>query len=121
VLVADSPDDRRVPVDGHVLVARDQLVAREQLQLAAEVVRLEAVVAALQDENSQLRGALESRVLIEQAKGILAERFALDLEAAFELLHGAARNSRRPLRTIARAVIESPRTPAEVARLRAGG
>jgi AmiR/NasT family two-component response regulator len=90
------------------------------LEVATEVVRLEARVAALQKENSQLQGALESRVLIEQAKGILAERFDLDLDAAFELLHGAARRSRRPLRAVAGAVIESPRTPAEVARLRDG-
>src|SRR6201985_290543 len=58
-----------------------------------------ATIGLLQERNlrhqevlaEQLRGALNSRVTIEQAKGVLAERLGLDMEGAFNLLRGQAR------------------------------
>ena len=75
---------------------------------------------ALETENVQLRAALDSRVVIEQAKGILAERFALELPAAFLLLRRAARTSRRNLRAVAHDVVASPKTPHEIVVVRDG-
>ena len=54
----------------------------------------------------QLQSALNSRVLIEQAKGILAERLRLDVADAFALLRSDARNHNRRLSDLARAIIE---------------
>jgi transcriptional regulator with GAF, ATPase, and Fis domain len=54
----------------------------------------------------QLRTALASRVVIEQAKGMLAERLSLGTEQAFGLLRQYARNRNRRLTDLARAVIE---------------
>jgi GAF domain-containing protein len=54
----------------------------------------------------QLQTALNSRVLIEQAKGILAERLHLDLADAFALLRVAARNHNRRLSDLAQAVVD---------------
>jgi len=54
----------------------------------------------------QLQTALNSRVLIEQAKGILAERLHLDVADAFALLRGGARSHNRRLSDLARAIIE---------------
>ena len=64
----------------------------------------------------QLRTALDSRVIIERANGILAERYDLSIDQAFELLRDAARTSRRPLRGLARDVVDTPRrfSPAEI-------
>ena len=73
---------------------------------------------ALETENAQLRAALESRIVIEQAKGILAERFTLGLPAAFLLLRRAARTSRRNLHVVALAVVASPETPGEILAVR---
>jgi GAF domain-containing protein len=54
----------------------------------------------------QLQTALNSRVLIEQAKGILAERLHLDLADAFAVLRTAARNHNRRLSDLAQAVVD---------------
>jgi hypothetical protein len=69
---------------------------------AADIRRLtvyadaqERKVGELQMTVLQLESALGTRVVIERAIGMLAERFALPIPDAFELLRAAARNSRR--------------------------
>ena len=56
--------------------------------------------------NEQLQAALNSRVIIEQAKGKLAERLGLDMDQAFALLRDRARASNRRLSDLARAFID---------------
>ena len=53
----------------------------------------------------QLQSALNSRVLIEQAKGVVAERLGLDMAEAFALLRGTARSQNRRLSELATAVV----------------
>jgi AmiR/NasT family two-component response regulator len=72
-------------------------VAIEQIRLSQERVAL--IV--------QLETALESRVAIEQAKGILSSRLDIGLNDAFLLLRQRARNSRRLLRDVAAEVVET--------------
>ena len=59
----------------------------------------------------QLQSALNSRVLIEQAKGMLAERHGLDPADAFTLMRTYARRTGSPLLTIAQRVIEGDTRP----------
>ncbi len=54
----------------------------------------------------QLQGALNSRVLIEQAKGVVAERAGLGVDAAFAVLRTYARRNGRHLSEVAAAVID---------------
>src|SRR5204863_6051016 len=54
---------------------------------------------------AQLQTALTSRVLIEQAKGILAERLTITMDAAFTTLRGHARAHHRHLSELAKAVV----------------
>jgi transcriptional regulator with GAF, ATPase, and Fis domain len=60
--------------------------------------------------NEQLQTALNSRVIIEQAKGKLAERLGLDMDQAFALLRDRARTSNRRLSDLARAFIDGTDT-----------
>ena len=69
---------------------------------------------ALERENGQLRTALESRIVIEQAKGILAERYATAVDVAFEMLRRGARSSQRRIHDVAAEVVASDTTPAAV-------
>jgi len=80
-------------------------------QMAAEMDRLVVYADAQERKVSQLQAALDSRVIIEQAIGILAERFDLPFEDAFEVLRAAARNSRRELRAVAEELRDSRETP----------
>jgi GAF domain-containing protein len=53
----------------------------------------------------QLQHALNSRVVIEQAKGVLAERRGVNMDAAFDELRRNARNTNSKLADYARVVV----------------
>lgn len=53
----------------------------------------------------QLQSALNTRVVIEQAKGVLVEREQVELDAAFNLLRHVARSRRRLLADVARDIV----------------
>jgi transcriptional regulator with GAF, ATPase, and Fis domain len=54
----------------------------------------------------QLQRALSSRIIIEQAKGVIAERIQVDVPQAFNTLRGYARRHRRKLTEVATEVVE---------------
>ena len=74
---------------------------------------------------AQLQFALNTRVLVEQAKGVLMEREGVDADRALELLRRRARSSERKLTDVARELIarrpSPPRHPAAGARSTATG
>lgn len=55
--------------------------------------------------NEQLTGALNSRVILEQAKGIIAEREGVEMDQAFALLRSHARNNNLRLVEVANGVV----------------
>jgi GAF domain-containing protein len=81
------------------IVAFTELVAL--LILNAMQARERGRVAA------ELQVALDSRVVIEQAKGVLVGRHGLTTRQAFERLRRQARDQRRPLSEVARAVVSA--------------
>lgn len=81
-----------------------------------------AMLEALRRENDQLRTALLTRIVIEQAKGIVAERLDVEVGEAFERLRREARNRRMKLHALAEAVVARERwTDAIFARREPGG
>jgi AmiR/NasT family two-component response regulator len=75
----------------------------------------ERAVRESRDVVAQLQGALSSRVVIEQAKGILAERGRIDVDAAFARLRTHARSQNRRLSDVARELINGRLDPAVLA------
>jgi GAF domain-containing protein len=55
----------------------------------------------------QLRTALDSRGVIDQAKGILMDRHRIDADQAFEMLRRASQDLNRKLRDVAQALVDS--------------
>jgi GAF domain-containing protein len=64
----------------------------------------------------QLQTALNGRVIIEQAKGMLAEYLTVTVDEGFRLLRTYARDRNRKLTEVASAIIDRQVTGAELAR-----
>jgi AmiR/NasT family two-component response regulator len=58
----------------------------------------------------QLQSALNSRVIIEQAKGMLAQQGRFDMASAFGVLRQHARRNNQRVTDAARAVVDSTLT-----------
>ena len=84
----------------------DLLVARAFADLAAISIIQQRGVADSQRVNEQLSHALTSRVVIEQAKGIVFERAGVDMGEAFSRLRAYARNHNLRLTDVCQAAID---------------
>lgn len=73
--------------------------------VAAAVLEHSRLIDVARRLASQLQEALTSRVLLEQAKGMLAERTGSDPDAAFLSLRDAARRERRAIAAVAADVV----------------
>ncbi|WP_238586185.1 GAF and ANTAR domain-containing protein [Rhodococcus rhodochrous] len=56
--------------------------------------------------SAQLQTALDTRVVVEQAKGITAQARGVTPAAAFELIRSYARRHQAPVRAVAQAIVE---------------
>ena len=59
-----------------------------------------------QIERAQLQTALTSRIVLEQAKGILAERWHVSVDVAFAAFRSYARANQRQLAQLAREIAD---------------
>jgi GAF domain-containing protein len=85
----------------------------ESLSAASDVAEAVAVAVANADAHAQLfdqarnmRIAMESRAVIEQAKGVLMAQRHVDADQAFEILREASQRYNRKLRDIAFGIVE---------------
>ena len=84
----------------------DSLDAGQMLASTAALGVQSHQAAELETRTDQLQTALDSRVLIEQAKGLLSERLDLSLDDAFTVLRHHARNNGLRLIDVAAAVLD---------------
>jgi len=83
----------------------DVMVARAFADLASLSIVQHRASAEAQRVNEQPSAALTSRVVIEQAKGVVAERAGVDLAEAFSRLRAYARDSNLRLTDVAQAAV----------------
>ncbi len=97
-------------------LAEEDIVAGQALAAVATIAILQQrVVSEARIVNDQLDHALSSRVVIEQAKGVLAERSGLTMEAAFEVMRQYARNHNVRLADVAGRVVDRSLAPGALA------
>ncbi|MFC9845428.1 ANTAR domain-containing protein [Streptomyces sp. NPDC060223] len=101
VFVPTLPEHTSPPED-HWSVHLAQVLA----DAAAVGLQNHRVYAQYRSLAGQLQGALSSRVRIEQAKGMLAERWNTGVDQAFLTLRQYARRHRLPLDVVATGVID---------------
>jgi len=77
----------------------------EQMGVALGRARLEEQNARLQEETLEMKRQLETRKLVERAKGILQYKFKLTEEEAYLRLRNESRRLRRPMKDLAEAII----------------
>jgi GAF domain-containing protein len=94
---------------------QEPVLAQDDMSLVQSLADM-ASIALLQERairrgellTEQLQGALNSRVIIEQAKGALAQSRGVTVDEAFQIMRSHARSHNQRLSDIARAVITNP-------------
>lgn len=95
---------------------RDLRAAHVFADIATTYILRSGELAEAKKLSEQLQSALETRVVIEQAKGMIARDHDITVDHAFDMLRQLSRDRSAPLRTIADAVVTlglrlSPPTP----------
>jgi signal transduction protein with GAF and PtsI domain len=119
----ELPEDRYEAFLSVPVVSRGRLVGvinlqhrqphnynRRQIQLISTIgflVGAEIEMARLESENSQLSRQLETRKLVERAKGILQRELNLTEEQAYLALQRQSRQKRRSMKEVAEAIVLS--------------
>ncbi len=66
------------------------------------------------DLSVQLQGALNSRIAVEQAKGIVSERLKVDMDTAFGIIRSYARSNSMLLSSVAEALVRGSLSAADL-------
>jgi GAF domain-containing protein len=92
---------------GH-LTSTDLRIIQSLADIATIGLLQERTIRDAEILTEQLQGALNSRVTIEQAKGVLARTHDIPVDAAFDLMRDFARRNHHRLSDVARAVVTDP-------------
>ncbi|WP_114908201.1 GAF and ANTAR domain-containing protein [Ornithinimicrobium murale] len=112
-----------LPVDGAsttlTMYSRDVgMFDQSAIDLAAVYARLSGVAVQQAYQFDGLRTAMQSRLTIGAAQGILMERYAISLDRAFEVLRRRSNETNTKLRDVALAIVQQtdPRPLTDAAR-----
>jgi response regulator NasT len=115
-LITEIVHESRCPVIA-LLSARDPAYIREAAKRGVFAYIIDASPEELQSaiditlqrftEYHNLQGAFGRRAVIEQAKGILMARHAIDPDSAFEMLRSHSQHNGRKVADVAEAIVES--------------
>jgi len=100
--------------DFHTLTNEDLRVAQAMADIATIGILQERSIQVGRAFSTQLQSALESRVVIEQAKGIVAEHNRIDVDEAFDLLRAFTRRHGRLLAQTCRQIIDGSLQPEDL-------
>jgi transcriptional regulator with GAF, ATPase, and Fis domain len=93
---------RRAPTS---LRPAEQQLAQALADVATIGILQERGVRQQETVARQLQNALDSRIVIEQAKGVIAERTGLDMHESFRILRNAARSRNKKLSEVATLIV----------------
>jgi GAF domain-containing protein len=96
--------------DDLFLGPEERRVVRALADVATIALMQERTIRRAEELTEQLQFALNSRVVIEQAKGAVARSLGIGVDEAFEVLRGYARRHRIGLTILARGVVEDRHT-----------
>jgi hypothetical protein len=91
--------------DRGATIEHDVLLASTIAQIATIGVLQHQQLAVQTAKTDQLQGALDSRIVIEQAKGVIAQRRAIQVNEAFQVLRSHARDNGLRLRDTAQQIV----------------
>jgi GAF domain-containing protein len=93
----------------------DVQIAQALSDIAAIALLQERTIRRGEVLTEQLQGALNSRIIIEQAKGAIAQALDLSVDVAFQIIRAYARRTNQRLTDVARLVVTEPSTLRDVA------
>jgi hypothetical protein len=109
VLSFDLFADRRQMGALNFLSDRTHAFDEQSVEIGLIMATNTALAWTMLTRDEQFRGALASRDLIGQAKGMIMERFDIDSTAAFELLKKLSQNSNTSIAEISADLVRRPR------------
>jgi GAF domain-containing protein len=92
----------------------ERRVTRALADVATIALMQERALRRAEELTEQLQFALNSRIVIEQAKGAVARSFEVPVDEAFRLLRDHARRHRMRLTELARAVVDDKSTMSRI-------
>jgi GAF domain-containing protein len=98
----------------HEMTQTESHLLRALADVATIGILQERTVKEQSDLSIQLQGALNSRIAVEQAKGIVAERLKVDMDTAFGMIRSHARNHGMLLSAVADALVRGSLAASEL-------
>jgi AmiR/NasT family two-component response regulator len=83
----------------------DVKVVQALADVATIAIIQERAISRAETLTEQLQGALNSRIVIEQAKGMIAQHSSVDVDTAFDRLREHARSNQVRLADLARGIV----------------